>query len=187
MKNFSSKFKTMFNNVTTELGSQKTIMEKKAIIKKEEKEILDIYQVIGEKVFGFYKSGSDVGEAFQEDCKSILEKLEKINNLQEELEQVKLEKEETIKMNAMKLEEEINNNDIVEAEIVEKNIIEKENEQNQVQIAEESSVKMDNQNKEIDNVNENIDEEKNVFCANCGNKVHEEGKFCNKCGSKVSD
>lgn len=57
MKNFSAKFKTMFNNVTTEIESQKTILEKKALIKKEEKEILDIYQVIGEKVFEVYKSG----------------------------------------------------------------------------------------------------------------------------------
>ncbi len=187
MKNFSAKFKTMFNNVTTEIESQKTILEKKALIKKEEKEILDIYQVIGEKVFEVYKSGADVGEAFHEDCKVILEKLEKINNLQQELEQVKLEKEETIKMNTMKLEEESNNQVIVEGEIIETKVIAKENENDEEQIAEENSVETDNQNNEVDNSKQKIEEEESTFCTNCGNKVSEESKFCNKCGNKVRD
>lgn len=116
-----SKFKTFFKNIVVDAESTKMIMDKKSLIKKEQKAILDEYQLIGEKVYSFFTGGVNVGKEFEENCKSITNRLERINELQNEIEKVKEEKEikKSIVVNDIIKENEFE--DIKETNLLEEN------------------------------------------------------------------
>lgn len=183
MKNLTSKFKTMFNSVSTEMTSQKSVMEKKNVIKRHQKEIIEKYQVIGEKVYAFYTEGLDVGEKFQEECSDINEIMNNINKIQEEIDMVLKEKEETIRKNKEKLEElkvqatpPMNNN--VNGEVVEVS---------HEAVKEKETVEVDEKSIELLEAGEEKTQENDVmFCPKCGNKMSSDANFCVKCGNKIN-
>lgn len=102
MKNIADRVKVMVSNMSVEVSSQKNIMDKKNEIKHQQRTIIEKYQLLGEKLFSYFKSGADVGETFNDECNEIQELFDKMDNLESQITSIMKEKDEIKKKNELK-------------------------------------------------------------------------------------
>lgn len=93
MNNFKEKFKSVINNVSQEVNSQKSILEKKNQIRKHEKDLADRFKLMGEKLYSYYKNGEEVNENYMGECREVAGIYEAMRTLQSEIDSITKVKE----------------------------------------------------------------------------------------------
>lgn len=65
------------------------ILKKKNFIKKQQKVVLEKYQLMGEKVYRLYLEGADVGTHFEESCADIKNRIIQIQEYHQAIQELK--------------------------------------------------------------------------------------------------